>query len=292
MALNFEALRTEQARLNATNADWKERYVKMPEGEGSVTVRLLPWPDHALPYVATRIHKIGQKTYHSPLVLDEKGRWSGVCPFQAEIRKLWLEIERLERGGKMDAARELRNTAGQMRQQERFYWNAIVRKETKENGEVVTDVGPKILSIGKDLQARVINAILGNAAMDDTGYGDITDFATGRDFRIRKKLKKGANMSYPEYSESTFLAPSKAGTESQWKRWLDSVNDLKAERKLRPLDELKEVIEVYMGRKAEAYPVEVVRPAVVQVQKPVPAKVVVEEDVEIDEDFLSDLRSM
>lgn len=288
MAIKLESLISEQSRLNQNNS-WQDKYVTLPQGEGSLTVRILgPAPGKELPWVVTRLHKISGRNYHSPMTLV-RGKWQGICPLNTEYRKVWAEIEKLERQGKMDAAKELRNIANVIRPIERFYYNVIVRKEIKQNGEQLIDVGPKVLSIGKELQSRILNAMLGNPAMEDPGYGDITDFATGRDFRIRKKLRKSQAGSFPEYSESSFLSPSQAGTETQWKKWNETLWNLDEERKIRPIEELQDVIDVFMGRKEDS---------TLSVSHPEPSKptakpvVVTTEELEPDDDFLNELRNL
>lgn len=296
MAIDFEFLKAERSRISSSN-DWKARYVLMPEGEGSVTVRILP-PGEGRPlYVVSRIHKIGNRNYHSPMTLH-KGKWQGYCPMYNEYRKIWQDIEKLERQGKMDAARELRSLAGKIRPMERYYFNTIVRKEMSENGETLTDVGPKILSVGKELFEKILNAMLGSEQFGDEALGDITDLygTEGRDFRIRKKLKKSSNgAAYPDYGESNFLAPSPAGTDEQIKKWMNSLMDLEAERKVRPIDELKEQVEIFMGRKEDTS-LSVPTPTV-EVQKPVVQQVVsspvdtTDGEELADDDFLRSLRN-
>lgn len=302
MSIDFEALEREQSRLNSSQQDWRKKYVKMPEGEGFLIVRFLPGGDGKNWTNASRVHKICGKNYHSYLEFDRNGKLQGNCPIASELKKLWSEIERLDRTGKKDAAQELRGIASQIRAKEKHYFNVIVRSERQEDNTLLTNVGPKILSIGKELYAIIINNMLGNAALDMPKLGDITDFLTGRDFRIVQKIKKGSGNQpgYPDYNLSKFLDPSPAGTQEEWKNWLANRHNLAEERRLKPKEELQDALDVFFGRKpdpdTQAFSPSVNSSAVAAppVQKPSIREVivpdVVDDDSPVDDEWLAELR--
>ena len=90
------------------------------------------------------------------------------------------------------------------------------------------DVGPKILSIGKQLHARIIRAILGDPALDEPELGDVTDPGMGRDLKIIKRLRKSGTEAYPNYDESKFMNPSVLGTDKQITGWREALHDLQS----------------------------------------------------------------
>ncbi len=307
MSLDFAELAAEQSRLNNKgNTDWKKRYVNMPAGEGSVFVRLLP-PAQGKPwYVATRYHKLGMKNFYS--MLEYKGgKWEGTCPINEEYRKLWKEIERLEKNKRMDAAAELRDMARRMGPIKKYHYACIVRSEIVDGKEVVNS-GPKILSVGEELHTKIIDSVLGKPNLKIRGLGDVTAFETdrdgvrtGRDFQIIKRLKPGKD-AFPDYSQSMFVEPSVAGTKDEWDKWLANIPDLAAERRIKPLAEIQEGLDIFFGRKAEPTvqvgPVAFVEKKSTQeapkIVKPVIQDVLTNEDdaLEADDDFLSALRNV
>ena len=193
--LDILGLKGENARLKEGNQsvgnDWLENFVKFPEGAGVTVVRLLGPAAPGLfnrkssPFFqSTRIHRVNGKSLHCLKTL-EGSKFAGECPLCLYYNWLWKESESK---GPEEAAK-LQAQARAIKPIERYYYNCIVRKEVDEKtGEVRTDVGPKILSVGKTLHKMIISAIVGNEEMQEPALGDVTDFKTGRDFKIIKTM--------------------------------------------------------------------------------------------------------
>lgn len=312
--LNFEELATDQARLNNKgNTDWKKKYVQMPSGEGSVIIRLLP-PAPGKPwYVATRFHKVGNKGFYSHLEYNGRaGKWEGRCPINDEYRRLWDEITRLEKNKRMDAAQELRDLVKKIGPIKKYHYACIVRSEMVDGKEVINS-GPKIYSAGEDVHKKIINKVVGQATLKIKGIGDVTAFEfdqqgkpTGRDFQIIKSIRKGEE-GFPEYNQSDFIEPSVAGTREEWDRWMANLPDLSAERRLRPVSEIQEALDIFFGRKADpstqvvgsqafaerrnTAPVSPSKP--IEVQRPVIQDVITsDDDLPPDDSFIEALRNI
>ncbi len=311
MSLNFEELALEQSRLNnkGGSTDWKKKYVQMPANEGSVFIRLLP-PAPGKPwYVATRFHKLGMKNFYSHLEY-KGGKWEGQCPINDEYRRLWSEIERLEKNKKMDAAMELRDLVKKLGPIKKYHYNCIVRSETVDGKEVLNS-GPKIFSAGEDVHSKIINKVMGQPTLKIKGIGDVTAFdldkngkPTGRDFQVIKRIRPGKE-GYPEYTQSDFVEPDVAGTKEEWERWMNNLHDLTAERRLKPVSEIQEALDVFFGRKvdsstnvigsqafAERRNTMPVKP--VEVPRPVVQDVISSDEIDdqVDDSFISALRNI
>ena len=320
MAFDLNAIRSEFNRLKSNGqSNFLDNFVPMPEGEGSVVIRLLPPKEGPLPYVATRTHKMNGKNFHCPMQLIGD-RWQGNCPICNHYRSLWKQSEMVSSKDEVEA---LQNEARSIKPVERYYWNAIVRTITTKGGEVQHNVGPKIFSCGKQLNFKLVKAITGDDVVGLDGLGDVTDVAgkEGRDLRVIKRLVKGSgDEKYPNYNESVFLNPSKAGTDAEVASWLENLHDLNSLRRILPNEELARQVRIHRGEEEDteiAYnvggdEVEIEEAPVVQppkqvrpsasaqvnrptpVQKPKPSPVVSEDNDEamMDDDFLSKLKSM
>src|SRR5579859_556271 len=126
MLLDLNELRAEHARLKSQGqTDFLDNFVRMPEGEGSVTVRLLPPKAGSKQlYCATRTHKLGQKNLHCPQTLIN-GKWQGFCPICNYYKKLWQDSD--QKSG--EEAEQLRAEARSIKPLERYYYNCIVRSQ-------------------------------------------------------------------------------------------------------------------------------------------------------------------
>jgi hypothetical protein len=249
MGLDLSAIKNENKRLESQGqSNFIENFVPMPEGEGSVIVRLLPPRDGVtLPFCITRTHKMNGKNFHC-LQSFINSKWVGNCPVCNYYKYLWRESD----GVSEEHANELRAEARVIKPIERYYYNAIVRSFMNKNGETETNVGPKILSIGKQLHSKIIRAMCGDSIEEE--LGDVTDVtgATGRDLKIIKRLVKSGNESYPNYTESRFAAPSRAGTDKQIEEWLDNLHNLEDLRQLKTVEELTKEVRIF--RKLEKDP--------------------------------------
>jgi hypothetical protein len=258
MGLNINALSSEYKDIksnenSASVGSFLENFVRMPDGKGSVVLRILPPAHDGMfgrddnPFFqTTRIHKVNGKSLHDP---REKvnGKWVGENPIGDYLRWLWKESEQSspdERDRMQALYRELKPI-------DRYYYNVIVRAETDENGNVKKDVGPKILSVGKTVHEAILRGILGDKEMNQPKLGDVTDFKTGRDFKLVKTIRKSGENTYPNYESSHFLDESPAGDPEQCKQWMENLHDLKSLRVLKPAEELENELMVHLGLKQE-----------------------------------------
>jgi len=253
MTLDLTELRGENDRLstdNSVNNDFLGNFVKMPEGNGHVVVRLLPPAKSGLfdrdksPFFqATRTHRVNNRSLHCPRELVGN-RWKGECPICNYYSWLWKESE--TKGA--SEAEAMQAKARAIKPIERYYYNVIVRSQINEkSGEMEKNVGPKIFSVGKTLHKMIIRAIVGDESLDEKPLGDVTDFTNGRDFKLMKTMRQSGTQSYPNYSESKFLDPSPLGNPEEIEKWLAGVHDLVTLRTLKPLEELKEQLKVHLG---------------------------------------------
>jgi len=295
MGLDLNELRQEQTRLESSgNNNFLDNFVRMPEGEGSVVVRILPPRKGQKLYCVTRTHKLGQKNIHCPQMLVA-GKWQGFCPICNYYRNLWKESD--QKGG--DEAEQIRAEARSIKPMERYYYNVIVRSQiNSQTNEVEKDIGPKILSIGKQLHARIIRAILGDPSLDEPELGDISDVETGRDLKIIKRLRKAGTEAYPNYDESKFVGVSPTGTSKQIAAWLENLHDLQALRQVKTTEEIMKELRIFRGLEKDpaldfdsgSKSEEVAAPAAKKVNAPKPKD---DEDESLaDDDFIAELRSM
>lgn len=256
MGLDIGSLNQEykQAKsVESSGGSFLENFVRMPEGKGSVVLRILPpAPSGAFGrdknpfYQWTRIHKVNGKSLHDP---REKvnGRWVGENPIGDYLKWLWKESEQAspeEKDRMQSLYRDLKPI-------ERYYYNVIVRAETDENGNVNKNVGPKILSVGKTVHEAILRGIVGDEDMGQQGFGDVTDFKTGRDFKLIKTIRKSGDMSYPNYESSHFLDESPAGDPDECKQWMENLHDLVSLRVLKSSEELENELMIHLGLKQE-----------------------------------------
>ena len=210
-----------------------DNYVKMPEKDGYVLLRFLPPQKGKSLFCSTRIHTLGtypnSKTYHclrSRVNIPSRGlQWINPsnnhdldCPVCQEYSRLWKISNNLHGEEKI----RMESQARSIKPVERYYWNVIVRQQVNtKTGTVEKNVGPKILSCGKTLQAIILESINGSELTGRKKLGNVTHPVTGRDFRLVKKITKGTSgMEYPKYDQSSFEDPSPLGTDEQIKIWL------------------------------------------------------------------------
>lgn len=232
-----------------------ENFVRMPEGKGSVVMRILPPApkgmfdrDENPFYQATRIHKVNGKSIHDPRV-KLNGRWVGENPIGDYLKWLWKESEQQTSSEERE---RMQKTYRQLKPIERYYYNVIVRSETDENSNVNKNVGPKILSVGKTVHEAILRGIVGDEDMGQKGFGDVTDFKTGRDFKLIKTIRKSGDMSYPNYESSHFLDESPAGDPDECKEWMKSLHDLSSLRTLKTTEELEHELMIHLGLKQDS----------------------------------------
>jgi len=323
--LNLSEIQKEAKRVaddavgGGNSADYLEKFVRMPERDGYVLMRILPRKKGGNVFCATRVHTLEnpetkqKKTYHCPRKLTEtdKGdRWLGDCIICKYYSDLWQKSEGLSGKAKED----LQNQARKIKPVERYYYNVIVRSEKDKDGNVKKNVGPKIYSCGKTTHNKIWSAMRGD---DDAGIkalGDVTHPKEGRDFRVVKKVVKGGGgLEYPNYDNSRFEDPNPAGSLDEMKTWLENMHDLQALRVIKSPDELKHALRVHLGivkdgptvndseldefrnvgtpAAAKPKPVETVRDELAVSTTPVKEEAKETEDL-ADDDFLKELSGM
>jgi len=218
MAIDLDALRAKHAELSNpgsgnANSDFLSNFIQLQEGTNSI--RLLPGKDEdTLFYAETKIHRVpngdGQvKNVHCRKIHGEP------CPLCDTYYSLWKEPNKDE-----DLARQIKPRS-------RYYLNVVDR----ETGDV------KILSIGVILFKKII------AAMLDEDFGDITDLATGHDFKI-VKIMEG---QWPKYDQSSPRPKSsEAGSKAEIAAWMDSLHDVHALVKLEDYEDVKEAAQALL----------------------------------------------
>ena len=242
--INMDQMGLEAAALNKETTAM-DSYVKMPDKEGFVLLRLLPALKGKWHFCSTRIHRLGEypnsKTFHclrqrtktskGYLWLNPTNNPKEDCPICQKYADLW----KLANNQRSDEQMRTQALARSVKPIERFYWNSIVRQQlnNKTNG-METNVGPKIFSCGKTLQTIIVDSINGNPITGLKRLGNVLHPIEGRDFRLVKKIKKGSSggFEYPDYAQSSFEDVSILGAEDQIKGWLASMHDLDALRVL------------------------------------------------------------
>lgn len=251
----------DEENSGGSNKNFLEKFVIMPEKEGFVIVRFLPPAVGKKFYCATRTHRLikdekdkkkGGRNFHCPreLVTGKGGKkyWVDVdpknpCPVCMYSRGVWSWVEAA--GGRDTPEGKVHHAEySRIKAIERYYYNVMVRYYDKA-GNIEKSEGPKILSVGKTLHEKVIRTIAGDPKAGLKGLGNVSDIATGRDFRIVKKLRPVT--FYPYYDNSAFLDPSALGTPEEVEEWLNNLNDIAALRVLKPISELDTALQKYTG---------------------------------------------
>ena len=217
MAIDLDALRAKHEALSnpqgGANSDFLNNFIQIQEGTN--LVRVLPGKDDdTLFYAETKIHRVTDengnvKNYHCRKMHNEP------CPLCDTYFSLWKEPNKDE-----DLARQIKPRS-------RYYMNVVNR----ETGEV------KILSIGVILFKKII------ASMLDEDFGDITDPATGHDFKI-VKIMEG---QWPKYDQSQPRPKSsEAGSKAEIAAWMESLHDIHALVKLEDYEDVKAIAQALL----------------------------------------------
>ena len=233
--LDITEIGREASRLNKEQGGTNDDYVRMPEKDGFVLIRLLPKLKGKPFFNPVRIHRLGEypnaKTIFClrKLVKTPKGEfWKATspdhdCPICKEYNAMWEKSKKLP----PNQAKGIQETARGIKPVERYYYNAIVRSQLNpKTNQVENNVGPKIFSCGKTLHNIICVSIYGNETTGKRSLGDVANPVNGRDFKV-VKVVRGAN-GYPNYDQSFFEDPSHLGTKEQINSWLTSYHDLEA----------------------------------------------------------------
>jgi hypothetical protein len=308
-SMDIDEIKKEADRVNKTNQNYLDTYVKMPEGTGFVVVRFLPKLKGKGLWCSTRIHSINGKNFHClrNLVTEgSKSSWrsepTGDCPVCQAYNSLWEQIKKTDNGSERA---KLEAKARAIKPVERYYWNVIVRSEVDpKTQEMRKNVGPKILSIGKTLHGMILESIRGNELMGKEALGDVTDPRKGRDFKIMKKVVKGSGgAEYPNYDQSVFVDPTPAGNTEDLRTWLTNIHDLQALRKLTNRDEIQIEVSKYINPSSvvaamqEAAPAKSVSGKTMSVkspQKELDTNSAMDDDLSnmVDDDFLGQFKNI
>lgn len=259
---SLASLQDDNERLETDNQSMlSELFVRMPEKNGVVVIRLLPPADESifghknLFFQKTRLHYLDNRSWHCPKELKKispnKFRWVGDCVICDHYNWLWEESKKPDCPA--DKARKLQSDAREIKPVERNYWNCIVRKEIDpKTNEVHENVGPKIFSVGVKQHRFILRAIFGDKELEEEGLGDVFDPHTGRDLKIIKTMTKGGDGGYyPNYDQSKFLDVSPLGTPEEIEKWTSELHDLSKLRNVQPKEELEKQMRIYLGGEVE-----------------------------------------
>lgn len=247
--LDLGEMQNEDQRLNAEPTEgFLNNFVPMPEVKpgqtGIVAVRILPPIQGGKLFQFTRLHMLNGRKVHCPKPLIA-GKWdkNTPCKICEYYNALWAKADELEEKGRSEDAEKIKQEARSIKPVERYYYNAIVRKLVDEKGEH-TNVGPRILSVGKVLHKMIVRAIIGDET--EPALGDVTNPKTGYDFLIKKELRGTGTDAWPNYDRSCFARePSILGTSDEIKNWVESLHDLKELRVLRTAEELDKELAIH-----------------------------------------------
>ena len=252
MGLDLSAIQNDYKGLKASEGSggsFLENFVKMPEGKGSVAMRLLP-PKEGKPfYLVTALHRVNGKSLHDIREYNrETGKWVGHNPIVDYMRYLWKQSEQAA-PAERDRMQALYR---QIKPVERYYYNVIVREERAEDGTLKKNVGPKIISVGKMVHEIILRGILGDKEMNQPRLGDVTYQKAGYYFKLVKTIRKSGDQQFPNYEGSHFLEQAPAGSPDEWKSWMENLHDLETLRILKTADELEHELQIHLGLKQES----------------------------------------
>jgi hypothetical protein len=219
-----------------------DMFVRMPEKEGSVQIRILPPSKGHKLYCKTRVHKINGRNVHCLKTRNEtSGKWEGDCPICGYYRWLYTQVDKLEAEGDMAGANKKRAEAKLIKPIERTYFNVIDREDAEAK--------PKILSVGVKLYAKIIRAFTGDKKFKQQPLGDITDWKgkTGRDLLIIKEIQSDGSNSYPNYDRSQFAEPSPLADKEGTLKLMEKLHDLSALRNVKTEEYVKQQLAIYRG---------------------------------------------
>lgn len=247
-SVDLGSIQTEAAQLDAQDGGGGNKYgnddmfIRMPEKEGSVQIRILPPSKGHKLYCKTRVHKINGRNVHCLREKNETtGKWEGECPICSYYRWLYQQVDKLEAEGDMAGANKKRAEAKLLKPIERTYFNAIDRADETPK--------PKIFSCGVKLYAKIIRAFTGDKKFKMAPLGDITDWKgqTGRDLLIIKELQSDGKNTFPNYDRSQFNEPSPLGEKDTVISLMENLHDLSGLRNVKPVDEVKRELAIYRG---------------------------------------------
>ena len=257
--MDFSKLKAARVAAASENTSVLANYVTLPKKGGSVKVRILPGrvtPEDF--FQRTRIHYTNGKSFHCAATYDETSdKWRTApprgtrCPICELNSVFWKDVKAAKDGtqDKTNAELDVKNT----RPVARFYYNCIVLEEKQEDGTVLKNVGPKVLSVGITVHQIIMDHLLGNDEEGIESDNDLIDLQKGRDFNIVVTMKG----DFPDYAKSKFATKrTVAGTKEEIAKWMGSCHDLPALVQVKPLEELDREVDVYLGLATEDDPLQ------------------------------------
>jgi hypothetical protein len=259
-ALDMNEIGAEAARANADPKAKKNNgnYFIMDK-DGFCIMRFLPKLKGGTFCQASRIHalKSGQnkRQFHCTRVRTVKpdGRTVWMPPTDGTpdccICRMYNRLYQKHDNAVGKEKEALKKQALELRPYERYYFNIIVREYLDPNTKkIVQNAGPLILSVGKELYAKIYTAMVGDAKHGVRKLGDISNPVSGREFRYVKKTTTGSGgMTYPTYDLSTFEDQAPLGTDDEIQDWLSKLHNLPALRKLSDEESMKKGLKVHLG---------------------------------------------
>jgi len=256
--LDLNDIRKEASKLTKEQGGANDDYVRMPEKDGFVLLRLLPKLKNKPFFHAVRIHRLGEypnaKTIFclKKLVQTPRGeQWRTTspktdCPICKRYKAMWEKSKKMPPA----AAKDIQDAARSIKPIERYYYNCIVRSQMNpKTNQIENNVGPKILSVGKTIHNIIWVSMSGNETTGKKGLGDVSHYQNGRDFKI-VKMVRGVN-GYPNYDQSFFEDPSPLGSVEQIKGWLTKYHDLEAIPTYLTVEQIEEALNSFLdGREA------------------------------------------
>jgi hypothetical protein len=249
--LNLEALQEEDNRVNSdAQTSFLDNFVPMPRpnpgSTGVVVVRIMPPAEGQSLFQYTRIHTINERKVHDPKRLVN-GKWDKTPnPIFDYYNALWREADKSKSAGNTSEEDRLKAEARGIKPVERYYYNAIVRKMTDQEGNVQVNVGPRILSVGKTLHKMIVRAIIGDET--DAPLGDVSDPENGFDFTIKVEMKGTGANCWPDYNRSSFSRDaSPLGTPEEIQKWAANMHNLQELYRPADLETLEKELAIHRG---------------------------------------------
>lgn len=259
-ALDMSEIGAEAARANADPKQKKgNKDYFVLEKDGFCIMRFLPKLKGGVFVQPTRIHslKSGQnkRQFHCTRIRTVKpdGRTVWMPPTDGTpdccICRMYNRMYQKSDAATGKEKESLKSQALALRPYERYYFNVIVREYLDPTTKkIVKNAGPLILSVGKELYAKIFTAMVGDAQHGIRKLGDISHPVTGREFRYVKKTTTGnGGMTYPSYDLSTFEDQAPLGTDDEIQEWLGKLHNLPALRKLADEEAMKKALKVHLG---------------------------------------------
>lgn len=291
---------------NKKSGSYLDKYLKMPERDGYVTVRLLPaLPGFKLPYAACCIHNLApledrkdkkSKNLYCGRTL-QGGRWVGDCEFHGYYGHLYRLKDKADDEGDTDLVEQLVAKAKAIKAQEKYYYNAMVIESSNTDQSI--DDGPLIYSCGITIHTLILEAVLGNKELGKKPKGNVFHPKTGRNLKIVKKMKPGGQ--FPDYSGTEWEDPSPLSNDDALiQKWLSGMNDVHSLRKVLSVEEMQREIRIFEGLETDSRKSfdtsflnpNAVKPVSVSVPAAVPTSTVttklvadVDDEPEVDEEF-------